>query len=56
MRGRDVIISGEIRDREDDAVAISTRDRPLCLSTLHAHNANQTLDRHQLLSIRAPHC
>ena len=42
----DVILIGEIRDREtmEYAVAFSETGH-LCLSTLHANNANQALDR-----------
>lgn len=42
----DVILIGEIRDRETMQQAISYAETGhLCLSTLHANNANQTLDR-----------
>ena len=42
----EVIMIGEIRDRETMAAAISYAETGhLCLSTLHANNANQTLDR-----------
>lgn len=42
----DVIMVGEIRDRETMQAAISYAETGhLCLSTLHANNANQTLDR-----------
>ncbi|MCH7882654.1 MAG: PilT/PilU family type 4a pilus ATPase [Proteobacteria bacterium] len=42
----DVILIGEIRDRETMQQAIAYADTGhLCLSTLHANNANQTLDR-----------
>ncbi|NBB93194.1 MAG: PilT/PilU family type 4a pilus ATPase [Gammaproteobacteria bacterium] len=42
----DVILIGEIRDRETMKHAISYAETGhLCLSTLHANNANQTLDR-----------
>ncbi len=42
----DVILIGEIRDRETMEQAISYADTGhLCLSTLHATNANQTMDR-----------
>jgi twitching motility protein PilU len=42
----DVIMIGEIRDRETMQQAISYAETGhLCLSTLHANNANQTLDR-----------
>ena len=42
----DVIMIGEIRDRETMQAAISYAETGhLCLSTLHANNANQTLDR-----------
>lgn len=42
----DVILIGEIRDRETMQHAIAYADTGhLCLSTLHANNANQTLDR-----------
>ena len=42
----DVIMIGEIRDRETMQAAIAYADTGhLCLSTLHANNANQTLDR-----------
>ncbi|MGD2081745.1 MAG: PilT/PilU family type 4a pilus ATPase [Chromatiales bacterium] len=42
----DVILIGEIRDRETMEQAISYANTGhLCLSTLHATNANQTLDR-----------
>ena len=42
----DVILIGEIRDRETIEQAISYADTGhLCLSTLHATNANQTLER-----------
>ncbi|MDR0481312.1 MAG: PilT/PilU family type 4a pilus ATPase [Gallionellaceae bacterium] len=42
----DVILIGEIRDREtmDQAIAFAETGH-LCLSTLHANNANQALDR-----------
>jgi len=42
----DVIMIGEIRDREtvEQAIAYANTGH-LCLSTLHASNANQTLDR-----------
>ncbi|WP_127471336.1 PilT/PilU family type 4a pilus ATPase [Thiomicrorhabdus aquaedulcis] len=42
----DVILIGEIRSREtmEHAIAFSETGH-LCLSTLHANNANQTLDR-----------
>ena len=41
-----VIMIGEIRDRETMQHAISYAETGhLCLSTLHANNANQTLDR-----------
>lgn len=42
----DVILIGEIRDMETMKAAIAYADTGhLCLSTLHANNANQTLDR-----------
>ncbi|OGT55758.1 MAG: type IV pili twitching motility protein PilT [Gammaproteobacteria bacterium RIFCSPHIGHO2_12_FULL_63_22] len=42
----DVIMIGEIRDRETMQQAITYAETGhLCLSTLHANNANQTLDR-----------
>ncbi len=42
----DVIMIGEIRDRETMQAAIAYADTGhLCLSTLHASNANQALDR-----------
>jgi twitching motility protein PilU len=42
----DVILIGEIRDRETMQAAITYAETGhLCLSTLHANNANQTLDR-----------
>jgi twitching motility protein PilU len=42
----DVILIGEIRDRETMQAAISYAETGhLCLSTLHANNANQALDR-----------
>ena len=42
----DVIMIGEIRDRETMQAAISYAETGhLCLSTLHANNANQALDR-----------
>ena len=42
----DVIMIGEIRDRETMQHAIAYAETGhLCLSTLHANNANQTLDR-----------
>ncbi len=42
----DVIMVGEIRDRETMQYAIAYAETGhLCLSTLHANNANQTLDR-----------
>lgn len=42
----DVILIGEIRDRETMQHAISFAETGhLCLSTLHANNANQALDR-----------
>lgn len=42
----DVILIGEIRDRETMQAAIAYADTGhLCLSTLHANNANQALDR-----------
>lgn len=42
----EVIMIGEIRDRETMAAAIAYAETGhLCLSTLHANNANQTLDR-----------
>lgn len=42
----DVIMVGEIRDRNTMQAAISYAETGhLCLSTLHANNANQTLDR-----------
>jgi twitching motility protein PilU len=42
----DVILIGEIRDRETMQHAIAYAETGhLCLSTLHADNANQTLDR-----------
>jgi twitching motility protein PilU len=42
----DVILIGEIRDRETMKHAITYAETGhLCLSTLHANNANQTLDR-----------
>jgi twitching motility protein PilU len=42
----DVILIGEIRDRETMKHAINYAETGhLCLSTLHANNANQTLDR-----------
>jgi twitching motility protein PilU len=42
----DVILMGEIRDREtmDQAIALAETGH-LCLATLHANNANQSLDR-----------
>ena len=42
----DVILIGEIRDRETMQAAIAYADTGhLCLATLHASNANQALDR-----------
>jgi len=42
----DVILIGEIRDRETMEHAISFAETGhLCISTLHANNANQALDR-----------
>ena len=42
----DVIMIGEIRDRETIQAAIAYAETGhLCLATLHANNANQTLDR-----------
>jgi twitching motility protein PilU len=42
----DVILIGEIRDRETMEHAISFSETGhLCISTLHANNANQALDR-----------
>jgi twitching motility protein PilU len=42
----DVILIGEIRDRETMEHAISFAETGhLCISTLHANNANQVLDR-----------
>ncbi len=42
----DVILIGEIRDRETMQHAINYAETGhLCLSTLHANNANQTMDR-----------
>ena len=42
----DVIMIGEVRDRETMEAAIQYADTGhLCLTTLHAVNANQTLDR-----------
>lgn len=42
----DVILIGEIRDRETMKHGISYAETGhLCLSTLHANNANQTMDR-----------
>lgn len=42
----DVILIGEVRDRESMKHAIAYAETGhLCLSTLHANNANQTLDR-----------
>src|SRR5512135_1493759 len=42
----DVILIGEIRDRETMQQAIAYAETGhLCLSTLHANNANQTMDR-----------
>lgn len=42
----DVILIGEIRDRETMQHAIAYAETGhLCLSTLHANNANQTIDR-----------
>jgi len=42
----DVIMIGEIRDRETMQAAVTYAETGhLCLSTLHANNANQTLDR-----------
>jgi twitching motility protein PilU len=42
----DVIMIGEIRDRETMQQAIAYAETGhLCLSTLHANNANQTIDR-----------
>jgi twitching motility protein PilU len=42
----DVIMIGEIRDRETMQYAIAYAETGhLCISTLHANNANQTLDR-----------
>lgn len=42
----DVIMIGEIRDRENMEYAINFSETGhLCLSTLHANNANQALDR-----------
>lgn len=42
----DVILIGEIRDKETMQAAIAYADTGhLCLSTLHANNANQALDR-----------
>lgn len=42
----DVILIGEIRDRETMKQAIAYAETGhLCLSTLHANNSNQTLDR-----------
>ncbi|HBM82458.1 MAG TPA: type IV pili twitching motility protein PilT, partial [Halieaceae bacterium] len=42
----DVILIGEIRDREtmEHAIAFAETGH-LCISTLHANNANQALDR-----------
>jgi twitching motility protein PilU len=44
--GPDVILMGEIRDREtmEHAVAFAETGH-LCLATLHANSANQALDR-----------
>jgi twitching motility protein PilU len=42
----DVLMIGEIRDRETMQAAIAYAETGhLCLATLHANNANQTLDR-----------
>jgi twitching motility protein PilU len=42
----DVIMIGEIRDRETMQQAVTYAETGhLCLSTLHANNANQTIDR-----------
>ena len=42
----DVIMIGEIRDRETMAQALAYAETGhLCVSTLHANNANQALDR-----------
>ena len=42
----DIILIGEIRDRETMQSAIAYADTGhLCLSTLHSNNANQTMDR-----------
>jgi twitching motility protein PilU len=42
----DVLMIGEIRDRETMQAAISYAETGhLCLSTLHSNNANQTIDR-----------
>ena len=42
----DVILIGEIRDRESMQAAVAYADTGhLCLATLHASNANQALDR-----------
>jgi len=42
----DAILIGEIRDRETMEQAISFAETGhLCISTLHANNANQALDR-----------
>ncbi|WP_440995213.1 PilT/PilU family type 4a pilus ATPase [Arhodomonas sp. SL1] len=47
MRGSpDVILIGEVRERETMAQALAYAETGhLCLSTLHANNANQTLQR-----------
>ena len=42
----DVIMIGEIRDTRDHAAGLAYAETGhLCLSTLHANNANQTLER-----------
>jgi Tfp pilus assembly ATPase PilU len=49
----DVILIGEIRDRETMEHAISFAETGhLCISTLHANNANQALDRIINFSLR----
>jgi twitching motility protein PilU len=46
----DVILIGEIRDRQTMEYAIEFSETGhLCMATLHANNANQALDRSQLL-------
>ena len=57
--GPDVILMGEIRDREtmEHAVAFAETGH-LCLATLHANSANQALDRSSTSSPKsaAPSC